>query len=209
MRFQPGQSGNPAGRPLGSLNKKTLAFEAALAEDAEEVAESVRQRAMNGEPAAMRLYFDRMMPRGLDRPLPIELPVIKTPDDAEAALAVVTGALAAGNLSVREFSALIAAVDRMVRVAERVWNFRRSRRYAEARDAILLGSADENTARDDERETGQNEAPEAPQTPAKPDAPLYSPVNSGMPAAAEKAGITSGREGAVEESTAPPLRRAA
>jgi hypothetical protein len=209
MRFQPGQSGNPAGRPLGSLNKKTLAFEAALAEDAEEVAESVRQRAMNGEPAAMRLYFDRMMPRGLDRPLPIELPVIKTPDDAEAALAVVTGELAAGNLSVREFSALIAAVDRMVRVAERVWNFRRSRRYAEARDAVLLGSADENTARADQRETGQNEAPEAPQTPAKPAAPLYSPVNSAIPAAEGRQAATAGGETRMREDTAPPLPRAA
>ena len=30
MTFQPGQSGNPAGRAVGSRNKKTLAAEAAL-----------------------------------------------------------------------------------------------------------------------------------------------------------------------------------
>jgi hypothetical protein len=29
MKFQPGQSGNPAGRPPGSLNRKTLALAAA------------------------------------------------------------------------------------------------------------------------------------------------------------------------------------
>lgn len=106
MRFQPGQSGNPAGRPPGSLNKKTLAIEAAMAEDAEEVVRSIGERAKNGEAAAMRLYLDRMLPTGLNRPLAIELPVIKTPDDAEAALAVVTGELAAGNLTINEFQPL-------------------------------------------------------------------------------------------------------
>jgi hypothetical protein len=179
-----------------------------MAEDAEEVVASIRDRAKNGEPAAMRLYMERVLPTGRNRPLAIELPVIKTPDDAEAALAVVTGELAAGNLTIAEFSALIAAVDRMVRVAERVWNFRRSRRYAAARDAMLLGSDDEAVATDG-RQAGQSEAPEAPQAPEKPPAPLYSPVNWGTPAAAEGAGATPGREEAVRESAAPPLPLAA
>jgi Family of unknown function (DUF5681) len=209
MRFQPGQSGNPAGRPPGSLNRMTLAVEAAMAEDAEEVVASIRDRAKNGEPAAMRLYMDRVLPTGRNRPLAIELPVVKTPDDAEAALAAVTGELAAGNLTIAEFSALIAAVDRMVRVAERVWNFRRSRRYAAARDAILLGSDDEKAAPLDDLQSEETEAQEAPQTPEKPPAPLYSPVNSGTSAAAERAGTTTGREEAVRESTAPPLPLAA
>jgi hypothetical protein len=34
MQFQPGQSGNPAGRPPGARNKKTLAMEEMLAEHA-------------------------------------------------------------------------------------------------------------------------------------------------------------------------------
>jgi len=208
MRFQPGQSGNPAGRPPGSLDRKTLALEAAMADDAEEVVASISNRAKNGELAAMRVYLDRVLPTGRNRPLAIELPVIKTPDDAEAALAEVTGEIAAGNLTINEFSALIAPVDRIVRVAERVWNFRRSRRYAAAHDAVLLGS-DGETAAVDDRQTSQTEAPEAPQTTEKPAAPLYSPVNSEVPAEPERAGTGAEREDGGRESTAPPLPLAA
>jgi hypothetical protein len=176
-----------------------------MAERAEEVVESIRDRAKNGEPAAMRLYLERVLPTGRNRPLAIELPVIETPDDAQAALAVVTGELAAGNLTVSEAAALVALVDRMLRVAERVWNFRRSRRYAAARDAVLLGSAHAKGLVD-QAQTGNAETPDIPEEPA---APLYSPVNSGIVAEAERAGTRAGREGGARESTAPPLPRAA
>ena len=36
MKFQPGQTGNPAGRPPGSRNKKTIALEEAFEEHAED-----------------------------------------------------------------------------------------------------------------------------------------------------------------------------
>jgi len=38
MPFQKGQSGNPAGRPPGSRNKKTLVLEALLEGEAEGIA---------------------------------------------------------------------------------------------------------------------------------------------------------------------------
>jgi hypothetical protein len=195
MRFQPGQSGNPAGRPPGSLNKKTLAAQAMLAERAEEIVTNLMDRSKNGEPAAMRLVMDRLLPTGRNRPVAIELPVIKTPEDAELALAVITDELAAGKLTIGEASALITLIDRMLRLAERMWKFQQERREAEERG---------------------EEAPEAdaqaPRTAEKPRAPLYSPVNSGVAAAA---GASPGREGQASpsgmtpETTAPPLARAA
>jgi hypothetical protein len=54
MRFQPGQSGNPAGRPPGSLNKKTLALQEAFEAKAEEIVDDVIARAKTGQPTAMR-----------------------------------------------------------------------------------------------------------------------------------------------------------
>jgi hypothetical protein len=195
MKFQPGQSGNPAGRPPGSLNKKTLVVQAALAERAEEIVNNVMDRAMEGQGAAMRLCMDRLVPTGRNRPVAIELPVIKTPEDAELALAVVTDELAAGKLTIAEASALITLIDRMLRLAERMWKFQQARLEAEGND-----------------EAPQADAP-APKSAEKPAAPLYSPVNSGVAAGAEtRAAASVPKTGAPQPGAADqdaPLPRAA
>src|SRR5262249_11736883 len=141
MRFQPGQSGNPAGRPPGSLNKKTLAVEAVGAGTAEEIVTNLMDRAMEGHGTAMRLCMDRLLPTGRDRPLAIELPVVKTPEDAELALTVVTDELAAGNLTIAEASALVSLIERMLCLAERMWKFELARREAAASEQVAPGAA--------------------------------------------------------------------
>jgi Family of unknown function (DUF5681) len=201
MHFQPGQSGNPAGRPSGSLNKQTIAVQAVMEERAKELATDLIDRAKNGDLAAMRLCMEQLVPTGRNRRVPIELPVIKTPEDAELALTVVTDELAAGNLSISEASALVGLIDRMLRVAERMWNFERNRRYGAKRDAILLDDEEAPQATD-----------ETPQTAEKPAAPLYSPVNSGVAAGADASGAPS-RKVEPRPGDAPaeeaPLPRAA
>ena len=201
MRFQPGQSGNPVGRPPGSLNKKTLAAKAQLEEHAGEIVGSLVERAKNGEPAALRMCMEQLAPTGRNRPVAIELPVIKTPEDAELALAVVTDEFAAGNLTIAEASALVTLIDRMLRLAERMWNFARQRRYDAAKDAIIF---DEDTPK---------AASAATQTAEKPAAPLYSPVNSGVPAVAERSPAASAHDPGPAQSGTPghgrPLPRAA
>jgi Family of unknown function (DUF5681) len=67
MTFQPGQSGNPASRAAGSRNRKTLALEAAFFARAEAFVAEVLRRAMAGEPAAMRLCMERVLPVGRGR----------------------------------------------------------------------------------------------------------------------------------------------
>src|SRR5207244_951059 len=62
-----------------------------------------------------------------NRAVAIELPVIKTEEDAELALSVVTDELAAGKLTINEASALITLIDRMLRLAERMWKFQQAR----------------------------------------------------------------------------------
>jgi hypothetical protein len=195
MQFQPGHSGNPAGRPPGALNKKTLAAQALLAERAEEIVTSLMDRAMEGHGTALRLCADRLLPTGRNRPVAIELPVIKTPEDAELALAVVTDELAAGKLTISEASALITLIDRMLRLAERMWKFQQARLEAAGGDQ----GAPEADA-------------EASQAAEKPGAPLYSPVNSRVPAGADAGAAPSAREAGAQPG-APcqdtPLRRAA
>jgi hypothetical protein len=205
MRFQPGQSGNPAGRPAGSLNKKTLALEDAFAGHAEEIVANVMDRAKAGEPAAMRMCMERLVPTGRNRPLAIDLPAIETPDDARAALAVVTAELAAGNLTIAEASSLVTLVDRMLRLAERIWKFETARRDAARREAILFPAAEGQEAAE-AAEAPEGDA-EAAQTTAEPGAPLHFPVNS------DAAGVAgeSGRKAAdtPRRSTPSPLANAA
>jgi hypothetical protein len=201
MRFQPGTSGNPAGRPPGALNKKTIAAQTVLEQRAAEMATNLLDRAKNGEAFAMRLCMEQLAPTGGNRAVAIELPVIKTPEDAELALTVVTDELAAGNLTISEASALVALIERMLRVAERMWNFARARRYGAKHDAMLLD--------DDEAAKGSSEAPQSAEKPA---APLYSPVNSRVATGVETGKATAtGEIGATRPTPREdtPLSRAA
>jgi hypothetical protein len=134
MKFQPGESGNPAGRPPGARNKKTIAMEEMLAEQAEAAVKKILRMAEEGDPTAMRLCMERLNPTGANRPLALELPPVKGADDAEAAVRLVLQAFAGGEISIKELTHMLAAVDRLVRVGENITQMRHSEKFRREAD---------------------------------------------------------------------------
>jgi hypothetical protein len=110
MPFQPGQSGNPAGRPRGSRNKRTIIVEKLLDDSAGDLTTAAINRATEGDPAALRACMDRIAPRLRRRPLDFTLPDLVTLADTPVAFSEITQGLAACDLDVEEASALMRAV---------------------------------------------------------------------------------------------------
>lgn len=111
IRFQKGQSGNPAGRPQGSRNKASLMAEQLFAEDIQDVCKSVIAKAKSGDMQAAKIILDRLVPPRKDNLVNIELPDIKTPNDILSAIRSITSAITKGEITPLEGEALTRILD--------------------------------------------------------------------------------------------------
>lgn len=116
--FLAGQSGNPAGRPKGARNRITVALEKILDGDAESILRKAVELAQDGDPTAMRLCLDRLLPPRKDRPIRFDLPPILTTDDLPKATGAIVAAVAAGELTPSEAAEISKTLDVHVRAIE-------------------------------------------------------------------------------------------
>lgn len=104
MKFQPGKSGNPAGRPKGIIDKRTKLREL-LEVHAEEIISKLAELAKSGEPNALRLCIERLLPKTrLEDSIYFELPKGKL-DDNDNILQItndLTQAVISGQLTIEE-----------------------------------------------------------------------------------------------------------
>jgi hypothetical protein len=72
--FERGRSGNPSGRRVGCRNKTTIAAATLLAGEAEALTRKAVELALVGDPTAMRLCIERVLPQCRERTVKFALP---------------------------------------------------------------------------------------------------------------------------------------
>jgi hypothetical protein len=97
-----GTSGNPAGRPPGSRNKATSLMESLLEGDAEQLTRKAIEMALNGDSVALRLCFERLLPPKKDRPIELNLPAARGPEQISEAMGTIVAAVGEGQITPNE-----------------------------------------------------------------------------------------------------------
>jgi hypothetical protein len=125
--FQPGQSGNPAGRRRGSRNKATLAAATLLDGEALGLTRRAVEAAVAGDVSAMKLCLERVLPRCQERPVTCRLPSLAavgngeidepSPQNVSRAMNAVTTGLACGEITPGEAATIAGVCETFARTA--------------------------------------------------------------------------------------------
>jgi Family of unknown function (DUF5681) len=118
--WKPGQSGNPAGKPRGTLHKATQAALELMEGEAEAITRKCIEEAKAGNMVAMKLFLDRIVPQSRSRRITLELPPIETAVDCMKAQGIITAAMAAGDLAPDEAETAVNVVEMKRRAIETV-----------------------------------------------------------------------------------------
>jgi hypothetical protein len=118
-RFKKGVSGNPKGRPPGSRNKATLAMMEFLEGEGPSLMCRAVELAQAGNTAALKLCLERLLPPQKERPVVVDLPAIKFPEDVQAAYNKLFEAIGEGAISPAEAKLLSGLIDKQGEVVER------------------------------------------------------------------------------------------
>jgi uncharacterized protein DUF5681 len=113
--FEKGQSGNPAGRPLGARNRTTVAAQALLDGKAEAITDKAIEMALSGDINAIRLCLKLTVPPRREQPIEFEIRELTWINDAEEAIANVIAAVAAGKITLAEAAEVVRLIEAYVR----------------------------------------------------------------------------------------------
>jgi hypothetical protein len=118
--FQPGQSGNPRGRPAGSRNRVTALLDHLAEADAGDVLRAIIAKARAGDPRCADLVLSRVWPQRKGRAVIFDLPPLITTTDLSAALGIIAASVASGELTPEEGQSVAAVLEIQRRAIELV-----------------------------------------------------------------------------------------
>jgi hypothetical protein len=110
-QFEPGISGNPQGRPTGSLNRVTLIAQSLMDGEAECLTKKIVELAKGGDLDALKFCLSRVIPPRKDRAIALTLPKIETATDIPKAFDSILHAVGEGEVSPTEAQALGAMIE--------------------------------------------------------------------------------------------------
>jgi hypothetical protein len=110
-RFQPGQSGNPAGKRPGTRAAATLLAEKLMQEDLPKIVEAVIKAAGEGDMTAARIVLDRVAPIRRGRIIEVKVPAITDADSIGKAFNAVFETLASGTITIEEARSLAELIE--------------------------------------------------------------------------------------------------
>jgi len=117
-KWNSGVSGNPSGRPAGSRNKSTLLLEQLLQSRQEELIEKTIDLALQGEPTALRLCIERLLPVLRERRVELALPEVRDMAQATAAVSTILTGIGEGQITPGEGEVLTGIVETQKRLIE-------------------------------------------------------------------------------------------
>jgi hypothetical protein len=114
--FPKGQSGNPAGKPIGTRHRATLAIQALLDGEAEALTRKAIELALAGDVACLRMCIDRIAPAPRARTVELDLPSVgarswNVAESTIEALGKIATAAADGTITPSEAVELVAVVE--------------------------------------------------------------------------------------------------
>lgn len=121
MTFKLGQSGNPNGRPVGTSDKRTE-LRKLLQEHASALVNKAVEMALGGDPHALRLCLERIVPKAKNEPIHIAWSNGKfnTAQEVLKSNAEVLAAVANSSLSPEQGRILSELLDRQRKIIETV-----------------------------------------------------------------------------------------
>ncbi|MBM3952579.1 MAG: hypothetical protein FJ311_14140 [Rhodospirillales bacterium] len=117
-RWRKGESGNPAGKPLGTRHKATRAAEALLEGETEALTRKCIELAKTGDHVALRLCMERIYPARKDAPVSFDMPRIRTAIEAAGAVRSVLEAVSRGNMTPSEATGVAGIIEVFRRTIE-------------------------------------------------------------------------------------------
>lgn len=109
MKFKPGESGNPSGRPKGSRNTQTQLIKL-LEPHAEQLINKMVEKALEGDPNALRLCIERLLPKAKDNLIESDLPTLEENNYMETIESILQEMLL-GNIASDEGKKIIDLIE--------------------------------------------------------------------------------------------------